>query len=427
MATPPPLPPLWPAPPAPKNGVLSGCVIAGIVVVSMALVGSTAVFFARWGAWKPPVIAPAIPQKPLPPLTAVQKAHARQFGILLVNALNSSSGTSVEEMTDFEAVADRALEGVPLQSNSRQEFIKGLKKNPAGILTRFQGSHAKVLRLIDRAGMPALTLRASPGLGVSYVDVVLRPDGDSFKVVDVFGYQFGSLLTTDARQAMMTAQSMYATGIGRLLGFNKAEEREAEMIKDLVDKQRHRDFKGVVATYEAMPPALQKTRTAFAPYLTALGNLQAEAGYEKAYTAALESTGGILGKDAVTDLTLFELRVQRHEYAAAQRCMERVRLVIGEDAKLYQLQGCAALEAGDLAAAEHCLAAAEKLEPELADLVDLRLQVRAMKRDFAGVVSELRRYANAAHFIITPAMLKEPAYDEFKKSPEFAAWAKQAK
>ena len=83
-----------------------------------------------------------------------------------------------------------------------------------------------------------------------------------------------------------------------------------------------------------------------------------------------------------------------------------------------------AVKDGDQATAESCLIEAEKLEPDLVDLGDLRLQSCALKRDFAGVVSELLRFARKykGHGI-TPRMLTEPVFDEFKKSPEFAEWA----
>ena len=407
-------------------------IIAGVMLVLIAILGVVAAIaiptFNRAQEQAKVLAAQREAAKPAPPLTAEQKARARQFGILLVNALNSKSASSVKDMTDLTAAADRVLTGFTVSPKSRQEFIKDLKENQAGIMSRFLGSHARVLRLTERAGQPALTLRLSPGRGsVSYADVLLRADGDTFKVVDIFDYHIGSLTSAEVRQAMVLMQSKDKGAMGRLLGLDKVGEQEVAMVEGIVDKLHKRDFKGVLTTYDAMPQALRKTRTAFVPYLTALENLQLEGGHAEAYAAALESAGEILGKNSTTDLMLFELHILHEEYSAAQQCMDRVRLVIGEDAKLYQLQGMAAIRAGDLATAEHCLVAAEKLEPELVDLVDLRLQSRAAKGDFAGVVSELRRYASAARVVIPPAALKEPAYDEFKKSPEFAAWAKQAK
>ena len=407
-------------------------IIAGVLLVLIAILGVVAAIaiptFNRVQEKAKVLAAQREAAKPAPPLTTEQKAQARQFGILLVNALNSKSASSVKDMTDLDTAADRVLTGFTVSAKSRQEFVKDLKENQAGIMSRFLGSHSRVLRLTERAGQPALTLRLSPGRGsVSYADVLLRPAGGTFKVVDIFDYHIGSLTSAEVRQAMLLMQSKDKGALGRLLGLDKVAERDIEMLESIVDKLHKHDFKGVLATYDAMPQELRKTRTAFVPYLTALENLQLEGGRAETYASALESAGEILGKDSTTDLMLFELHTLHQEYSAAQQCMDRVRLVIGEDAKLYQLQGMAAIRAGDLAAAEHCLAAAEKLEPELADLVDLRLQVRAMKRDFAGVVAELRRYASAARVVIPPAALKEAVYDEFKKSPEFAAWAKQAK
>ena len=184
------------------------------------------------------------------------------------------------------------------------------------------------------------------------------------------------------------------------------------------------DFKADVKAYEALSPALRRSRTAFIAYLTALQQLVGQTDYDKPYQTALESATDILGPDSATDLLLFDLNLLKKNYKAAQQGIARVLLKVGDDAKLYQLEGIAAIRAHDLEAAERCLAAGEKLEPDLVDLVDLHLQVGAMKGDFAGVVAQLRRFAEVNRVSIKPAALKEEVYDEFKKSPEFAAWAK---
>lgn len=41
-----------------------------------------------------------------------------------------------------------------------------------------------------------------PDGGVNSLDLVVRRDGDSFKVMDIFNYMFGSYVTNEARQAM---------------------------------------------------------------------------------------------------------------------------------------------------------------------------------------------------------------------------------
>ena len=135
----------------------------------------------------------------------------------------------------------------------------------------------------------------------------------------------------------------------------------------------------------------------------------------------------LLGKDSATDLLLVDLYSIRKDFTGVQNCIQNVLKAVGEDAYLHNLSGMAAMQAGDLKKAAESLAAAKKIEPNLVSLVDLELQVRAGNGDFAGVVTELRRFAKATGAKITPAMLGEPIYEAFKKSPEFGEWAKSVR
>jgi hypothetical protein len=233
------------------------------------------------------------------------------------------------------------------------------------------------------------------------------------------------MTSENARQAIVLLQNQDAGLAARLLGLNTASKADAEALLSFLTNLKKHDFKADVKAYEALPPALRRSRTAFIAYITTLQHLVGQPYYDKAYQTALESTTDILGPDSATDLLLFDLNLMKKNYKAAQQGIERVLLKVGDDAKLYQLEGIAAIRAHDLEAAERCLAKGEALEPDLSGLVDLRLQVGALQGDCAGVVAELRRFTAVNRVSIKPEALKEEVYDEFKKSPEFAAWAKR--
>jgi len=140
---------------------------------------------------------------------------------------------------------------------------------------------------------------------------------------------------------------------------------------------------------------------------------------------ALESASAILGPDTATDLLMLDMHLVRKDYKACERGLDNVMKVVGEDAGLLHLKGMVAVMDGDAATAGLCLEKAEKVEPHLLGLIDLRIQTLALKHDYAGVVAEVRRIAKGPKgLVITPDMLTEPVWEDFKKSPEFAAWAK---
>ena len=196
MSNPPPLPPSW-QPPAlrPKKSGLPGWVITlivfGAALPIIAILAAIAIpaFNATKRAKE---VAEA--SKPLPPLTAEQKTAALAFGDKLVKALNAKNFAALEAMTDFETLARRSCQGMTFSKLAEQQFIAGIKKNRGGLMGQMVGNSAKLTRLTERMGYPALTVRLSPASGgVNFVDLVVRPDKDDFKVVDLYVYMFGVL------------------------------------------------------------------------------------------------------------------------------------------------------------------------------------------------------------------------------------------
>ena len=409
--------------------MIAGIIGIGITVVLSIIAAMAVPVFNRVQEKAKAVAAAAAARPKLPPLTAAQKASATKFGRLLVVAINSRSEASLEEMTDLETFADRTLAGLyGPESSFRTGYLKGLKKNKGGLMAQMLGTRPKLLRVTERDGYPALTVRLTTDRGgVNYVDFLIRPAGESFKVVDIFTYLYGMMGSEDSRQAIVLLQNQNPGLAALVLGLKTASKADGEALLSFMTNLKKHDYKTDVKAYEALPPALRRSRTAYIAYLTTLQHLIDQPDYDKAYQTALESATDILGPDSATDLLLFDLNLMKKNYKAAQQGIARVLLKVGDDAKLYQMEGVAAIRAHDLEAAERCLAAGEKLEPDLVDLVDLHLQVAAMKGDFAGVVAELRRFTAVNRVSIKPEALKEEVYAEFKKSPEFAAWAKGAR
>ena len=283
----------------------------------------------------------------------------------------------------------------------------------------------KLLRFHQRDGFPSLTMRVLPtGGGVNYIDLLVKPQGDTFKVVDMFGYLFGSYSSTDARQAMVLMLEQDSSLLSKALGIKGGDRKSMDLLLNMFRQMSNNDPRSVQNTYEKLPDAVKKSRTAFVANLQALQALQNEPIYAEIYAHVLEIAPSVLGKESATDLLLVDLYSMRKDFDGVQKCIENVLKAVGEDAYLHNLSGMAAIQAGDFKKAAESLAAAKKIEPSLTSLVDLDLQVKAAAGDFAGVVAELRRFAKVTGAKLKPAMLSEPVYDKFRQSPEFAEWAK---
>lgn len=364
--------------------------------------------------------------KPPPaPLNDEQQRRAIDFAMQVGKAVGASNLEAMSAQVDFDAFSARVFADTSLPLPMRVGFTTAMKDKKGGLLAQLASSQMKMLRFHERDGFPAVTMRLLPPTGgVNYFDLLVRKDGDSFKVVDLYGYLFGSYSSAESRQAMVLMQEQDTNAIARVLGISSGDKKSVDLLLNMFRQMGNHDPRSVQHTYEQLPPAIQKTRPAFVANLQALQALQSQPEYAAIYAHALENARTILGTDASTDLLLVDLYFINKDYQGVQRCMANVRKVVGEDAYLHHLSGMAAIKANDVKSAEASLAVAEKLDPTLSALVDLRLQVRAAKGDFAGVVAELQRFTKTTGTKLTPAMLGEPVYDAFKKSPEFTEWAK---
>lgn len=432
MDTPPPLPPsLPPHPPAKARKGVPGWVIALIVVAALLLIVGVLAAIAIPAFMKVQERAQKIKEarveaaKPPPPLNDSQQQRAIKFAEQLASDVNAGRLDAMSAYVDYEAMTERVFASGSFPSDARQGFMSGMKEKKGGLLAQLVGSSMKMLRFHQRDGFPALTMRVLPtGGGVNYIDLLVKPHGDSFKVVDMFGYLFGSYSSSDARQAMVLMLEQDASVLSKALGIKGGDRKSMDLLLNMFRQMSNNDPRSVQNTYEKLPDAVKKSRPAFVANLQALQSLQSEPVYSEIYAHVLEIAPTVLGKDSATDLLLVDLYSIRKDFTGVQNCIQNVLKAVGEDAYLYNLSGAAAIQAGDLKSAAKCLASAKKIEPGLVSLVDLELQVRAGEGDFVGVVAELRRFAKATGAKITPAMLGEPIYDAFKKSPEFAEWAK---
>lgn len=435
MDRPPPLPPSLPSIPAPRKGGLPGCAIAAIVGVPVliALVAiAAAIAVPAYTMARKKALEAKHPLPVVAPLTEAGKERAMQFARKVSTALNEGDKGTISAFMDFDVITERSFAGMDVAPGTKEEFKQSFGQKSGGLLAQVLEARPKArpLRVHTRDGYPAATLRLRmPGGGVSYVDLLLLPDGDSFKILDLFTYTFANYSTEEARHAMMMVQSLGSDTLSRWLGVKLKDRKTAEQLVSLSRLAAEKNSKALLRVHEQLPPELQRQRSVFILKVQALMALQggAEPQYEAPYLEALESARGILGEGSAIDLLLLDLYFLKKDYAAAQNCARNGLKAVGPDAYLYLLQGFSAVRAKDLEGAAACLKSAEEIEPEMNDLVDLRLQLRAVRGDFASVVAEVNKFSKAVGVAFTPDIFGDELYAGFRESPEYAAWVASLK
>ncbi len=433
MDTPPPLPappPLpLPRPRAQKNGTSPALIIVLVVfggVFLIALLAAMAIpAFNRVRQQARAEVARQKAALPVVPLTLAEEKAATDFGKILIKAVGENKGAAVTAMHDYNFFVERVLNGTNFPAGFRAGLLKGVSNANGGLLKEMMGKKCLLKRVTQRDGLTALTLRISfEGGGVSFLDVLITPGAPSFRIVDIYNYTFGNLASGESRQAIALMTKDNQGLLSNLLGSNAIDSTKADAVMALFTSFRERRFEDVVKGYEQLSPDLKKARTPFLIYVQSLQMLEEPTPKQKEdFIRALETAPSVLGKDTSVALLRIDPLFEKSDFKGAIACAREVIKVVGEDAYMSRLIVTAAIKDRDATTALSSLAEAEKLEPDNTGMMDLRLQVRSLCKDFAGVVRELERFTKETKSRILPEHLTEDVFTEFLASPEGRAWA----
>ncbi|MGV3662902.1 MAG: tetratricopeptide repeat protein [Prosthecobacter sp.] len=440
--TPPAVPPPPPAPPfgepPSRRGMSVGRILlaVGIAVPMVAMLGSLAVSqFQRIREGAGQMKAQQPPVEPPPPLTAQQQEALELFGANLAEAISRKDSVAVKAAQDSDGLATRVFEQLPPMPDAakiRAGFIRGASNREGGWMWSLMAGEAAFLRTRERLGFPAVLLRMKTEAGaVSYVDVLVRPEGISFRAVDMFNYIFATTTSEEARNvlAVLTAKSGMG-GLAALLGIPqmKMDEDVAARFEAINKAKQAGDPAEVLRICDSLPAELKTQRTFFILRLQALMELSST-GNEKIdedYQHALRAAPDILGKGSTTDLLMVDLLFLENDFQAADDCLKRVDAVVGGDPYLKFLRGSARLQLKDYEGALALANEAQQEDPQMPDAVNLRIGVHLARKDHKAVVGEFRTFRkNFGVTLDREALSGEDVYKDFLASPEFAIWEKE--
>lgn len=372
--------------------------------------------------------------KPPAPLTPEQQQALEQFGRDLAAALTAKDPAAIKTMQDNEGLATRVFEqlrGISDERAVRRGFMKGISNRDGGWMSTLMEGEVIFLRSRERHSFPAVLLRMkTEDGGVSYVDVMVRPDGAGFKAVDMFSYIFANTTSEEARNVLAMLQAKSGVGgLAAMLGIpNMSIDKDVVSHFDALNKANQAgDAAEILRICDALPAELKTQRIFFIVRLQALMALSSE-GSEKIdeeYKRALRAASGILGKDSATDLLMVDLLFMDKDYQGADEALQRVDAVVGGDPYLKFLRGNARLQMKDYEGALALANTAEKEDSSMVELVDLRINVHLERKDYKAVVVELRGLKQRFGVTLDRSGLTEEVYQDFLATPEFAAWEKE--
>lgn len=424
-----------PSPPTRSTNDKRGCMIALIaVVVGMGLLIAIGVTASLVIPLLNPSADTAMKEKlaEAPKLTAEMEPELIEFAQGLVDDVENGDLAAANARCDFEALAARVFDGAGATGlvavQMRQGFLESVGKQ--GFFSEVSDAGLKPLRVVERGGFPAVTLRILPATGgVNYVDILIWKSDAGFKVIDLYTYLYGSYSSSDSRDmlAAMLADSDQKA-FAKILGVSGEKVDElTRVIKTLNEKAQAGDHEGLVEAFRSYPEDVQKLRLPFMRYLTALQELTtASDEHTAAYREAIRKAPAVFGSDATTNLLLVDDYLMEEAYDDAIQATNRVDEAVGGDPYLHVLRGWIYYQQGKMADVMRCIALADQEEPGMTEVVDLKLTYYAKTKDHAALVQELKDFQVQYGTRLGRAELsQEPQYEEFLKSPEFAAYEKQ--
>jgi tetratricopeptide (TPR) repeat protein len=312
------------------------------------------------------------------PLSPDEEQALREFLEKLLVAIKARDDETIEHSVDNETFIHLAIAGLELPAGARDGFAKGLRKSRAGILENLCGMAGKLVGIHVRDGKPAATCRFDiPQGGTNYIDLVVRRDAAGFRVIDLHNYLFALDASAEARRAFVAMVPADSESVARMLGLpGKIDRQAVNDIARISNHLRAGQYDEVIAAYEGLPEETRRLPFLYAIYIQALQQTDDDSETANAkYAEALAEGPAILGKKSAIDLLLVDMHFLREDFAAARKCAERTKEIIGNDAYLEFLIGMMALKQGDTAAAKEALLRGEALEPELDAIKDLRVML----------------------------------------------------
>jgi hypothetical protein len=315
-------------------------------------------------------------------LTALQEKALPAWGNKMARLLSDGLGEDLSQMHDYEAIAEITLEGTDgeeVRRDLNRLIRSAVTRKAGGFLASATGYPARFLRVCTRAGFPAVTLRVHYGNQlVSYLDVLLQPADDNFKIVDVYDYLTGARRTENFRCTM--APFLIAKDsqiISKWLENWKMQKSDAEYIISLFKARLRGLDEDALTVCDQAPEHMRNNRLVFFTRCQALQHLTlSNARYERLYFEALQSPPSMPDTQHVLELLLIPKLMAEADYQTADDAMEKVMTVIGDDAYLMCRRAEIKFQLEDIAAAKALLKQAQRLEPTLPLLQELKQKRR---------------------------------------------------
>ena len=399
-------------------GKIAALVLA--IVVGLGVIGSKLDLFGKkFTIPETAALSEAMKLPALASFTPEQRKATEKLAVDLCTAMRDSNNGDMIALQDFDGLLERTFSGFQFAAAERIKIAEGAKESlsgrKGGILDGTLGGNGAFLRLADIHGQGAALIRVMTPQG-AIVLAYLMPKftGSEARLVDVFLLATGTFISETMRDVMIPMiGSLKKSGMGN---YNTMLEASQKLMK----ARQSGDNEKVITTCESLPPELRKRPAFRTVYLEALMNREDTAAYQRELVRILREE-----PDSVTtSFKLMDLYLLKKNWSEAAAAALKVEEFVGGEGYLRAMAGMCLSWAGDFEEAARLFDDAEKMEPEMVEVLSFRLHLDCARGDFPAMVRGMEKMKEKFSRQPTPELLVAdyPKFQEFIDSAEYKQW-----
>ncbi|MCX6847529.1 MAG: hypothetical protein NTY98_01275 [Verrucomicrobia bacterium] len=355
---------------------------AGLLLLLVVLTGAL-VYLILAGKAEPKKEVSTAPVDRAVHLTPHHEAYLPIWGREIARMISENRGEEISRLHDYDAIVALTVEGIDdweMRRLVERATKSAVTAKAGGFLANETGQSAHFLRVCTRAGFPAVTLRMNYGIQqFAYMDVLLQPAGEHFRIVDLYDYVKGTRRTEDVRYAMVPLLiSQKPQSDSKWLEKWNLGKSEAEYLVSLLKAKIKGMDEDVLTVCDQAPESMQNNRQVFFSRTQALQRLSlSNPRYEQLYFESLQNPPAMPDTPHVLELLLVPKLLAASDYPGADAAVQKVMAVIGDDAQLLGMLAEIKLKCNELVAAKALLQKAAELEPDLPLLEELKRELNS--------------------------------------------------
>ena len=360
---------------------------------------------------------------------AWSEAALAGFGVMVADLLAGPDSASAKELIDTQALARRVVAGFPLLPVEAKELLSTAQTLVRSRWTEVFGNcgngPVKVVAARCCGGFPSLVLRSVGSAGQPvFVELILRPQGDSFRVLDAVSFVHGLQVSEMLRPEILPPLApRFPKATAELLRIDDAWLQESSPVAAMLDSFYRGQHKDVLAAAKRLPETICQVRGVRAFIVAsaiATGNSEAPAALQRGLWKKNPEEIGLAW-------LAYDSFIRTGDAVAARRVLDRLEGELGRDGMLDVCKAQMYLDDARFEEASALLDGVVAREPGLDLGIGLSLARVLGRQDFPAAIKVLDDYRARTGHSVSPEELDAPVFREFRRSMEFVAWRSGAR